>query len=223
MPFHRLPFAIPFPHALPSPSNRFHTLPSSSRLQTLLDSSTSHVDSAEVQAGVAGALRNLSVSPQISGPIVELGGVPLLIQAANKHTANAIVLHGVAGALRNLSAAREGNKKLIIDAGGIDALDTAAMMHAQNERLLAEVSGARRNLLGQEAATAVKAPDSKRGDGSDRKKLKKQGSKTKVTEGNPLGGAPLASQRANGAEEKEKKSTVRPSFGGLSRRAKPKK
>lgn len=44
-----------------------------------------------MQAGVAGALRNLSVSPEIAEAIVANDAIKSLVQAAQIHTSNAIV------------------------------------------------------------------------------------------------------------------------------------
>jgi len=118
-------------------------------ISTLIESSFEHSESAEVQAGVAGALRNLSVSASIAQLIVEKNAIQSLVNAARIHTTNAIVQAGVAGALRNLSV-NEANRKLIIQAGGVAVLDAAATMHADNEKLQIEVAGARRNLLGEQ-------------------------------------------------------------------------
>ena len=50
--------------------------------------------SAAVQAGVAGGLRNLSLSAELAQRIVELDGPRALIAAATTHAANAIVQAG---------------------------------------------------------------------------------------------------------------------------------
>jgi hypothetical protein len=127
-------------------------------IATLIESSFQHLESAEVQAGVAGALRNLSVSPSIAQLIVEKNAIQSLVQAAQAHSTNAIVQAGVAGALRNLSV-NESNRKQIIACGGIAALDKAAELHAENEKLQIEVAGARRNLLGDSPAKRPGAID----------------------------------------------------------------
>ena len=164
--------------------------------------------------------------------IVEHGAIPAVISAAKQHAANPVVLGGAAGVLRNLAAVSEANRTLIIEGGGIDALDTAIMNHAENERLKTEVAGARRNLLGEAAVprTDPTRQDSrragrttKRGDKSDRsaspsaRQLKKEAA---AKAGAP-GAVPLSERKLEPV--KEKKGTVRASFGGLSRRAKPKK
>lgn len=60
----------------------------------LIQASLRHVSSAAVQAGVAGAMRNLSMAPEAAQRIVGGGGVDALIAAAAAHTASAIVQAG---------------------------------------------------------------------------------------------------------------------------------
>ena len=201
-------------------------------VEKLVDASTAHADSADVQAGVCGALRNLSVSTKVANILVEKNAIPAVIEAAKKHVANPVVLGGAAGMLRNLAAVSAANKQLIIDAGGIDALDTAMMMHPDNERLKNEVTGARRNLLGEAGVPKPEKQDSKRsGDKSDRKgkstnRSASPSARALKREDSKKGGAdapPLSERKLEPVKEEKKKGTVRASFGGLSRRAKPKK
>ena len=58
---------------------------------------------ATVQAGVAGALRNLSASEATRQAIVAAGGMEALSAAAQLHADNERLQAEVAGALRNLA------------------------------------------------------------------------------------------------------------------------
>jgi len=201
-----------------------------------------------VQAGVAGALRNLSVSPQIAQLIVEKNAIQSLVQAAQVHTTNAIVQAGVAGALRNLSV-NEANRKAIIQCGGVAALDLAAQLHADNEKLQVEVAGARRNLLGdpveaqsKPAVEPVVVPPAAPGGTTDRGKSPRGRSKSpirrpsfgrkssrnnveepKAPEATPAPSQPPAADPAGQISSRKPSiggGALRAAFGGLSRRGK---
>ena len=65
--------------------------------------SAAHRGSAKVQAGVAGALRNLSASEATRQAIVAGGGMEALAIATQLHADNERLRAEVAGALRNLA------------------------------------------------------------------------------------------------------------------------
>jgi hypothetical protein len=66
-------------------------------------SHTKYLDNAIVQAGVAGALRNLSASETTRQAIVAAGGKEALAMATQLHADNERLQAEVAGALRNLA------------------------------------------------------------------------------------------------------------------------
>eukprot|EP00966_Prymnesium_polylepis_P259723 5999451-Prymnesium_polylepis.1 len=62
-----------------------------------------HKPSPQVQARVAGLLRDACVSDEIATDIAGAGGVEALVEAAHRHYDDADVVREVADALNNLS------------------------------------------------------------------------------------------------------------------------
>ena len=73
-------------------------------IRALVVAATTHAANAIVQAGVAGALRNLSATEATRQAIVAGGGMEALAMATQLHADNERLQHEVAGALRNLAA-----------------------------------------------------------------------------------------------------------------------
>ena len=145
-------------------------------LSTILESAKQHADSAEVQAGVSGALRNLSISPTLAAKMMENGAISILVGALEKHSTSGIVLHGAAGGLRNLAVDPK-NRKKVVDAGGVTALDKVIGAHAENEQLKNELQYARSVILGEKPppeAVAAAMEAAKRKKSSSRKSERSQ-------------------------------------------------
>ena len=62
----------------------------------LIHSAKVHLDNAVVQAGVAGALSNLSVDDEIEQQIATQGGIHALVEASREHVGNVKVQARVA-------------------------------------------------------------------------------------------------------------------------------
>jgi|TARA_B110000196_G_C20724779_1_gene465861 hypothetical protein len=62
----------------------------------LIHSAKVHLDNAVVQAGVAGALSNLSVDDEIEQQIATQGGIHALVEASRVHVGNVKVQARVA-------------------------------------------------------------------------------------------------------------------------------
>ena len=56
------------------------------RAQALVSAAAEHRSNSKVQAGVAGALRNLSVNDEIAEEIASAGGIDALIAASQEHS-----------------------------------------------------------------------------------------------------------------------------------------
>ena len=83
----------------------------------LIKCSRVHINNAVVQAGVAGALSNLSVDDEIEQLIATRGGIDALVGASAAHVGNVKVQARVVRALTNLSV-HDSNKSRIATKSG---------------------------------------------------------------------------------------------------------
>ena len=76
------PNPTPNPNPNPSPNPNPNPYPNQAGgVESIIDAARRHFDSVQVQAAVAGALRNLSELDEVAADIASLGGIEMLVDA----------------------------------------------------------------------------------------------------------------------------------------------